>query len=103
VSRAAIHNPFFHVGFIVPDLDAAMEEFRVALGIGWRAPIDARMTSTHTAGRVSTVVGPENNPSRFTLQQSPHGFDVDLFDTATPRHADLLPKPSSERTDDEHS
>jgi len=28
----AIHNPFFHVGFIVPDLDAAMEEFQVALG-----------------------------------------------------------------------
>jgi hypothetical protein len=37
---------------------------------------------------VSTVVSPENNPSRFTLQQSPHGFYVDLFDAATPRHAD---------------
>jgi len=37
----AIHNPFFHVGFIVPDLDAAMEEFHVALAIEWRAPIDA--------------------------------------------------------------
>jgi len=36
-----VHNPFFHVGFIVPDLDAAMEEFQVALGIEWRAPIDA--------------------------------------------------------------
>jgi hypothetical protein len=48
------------------------------------------------------VASPENNPSRFTLQQSPHDFFVELFDTATPRHADLLPKPSSERTDDEH-
>jgi hypothetical protein len=43
----------------------------------------------------------ENNPSRFTLQQSPHGFYVELFDTATPRHADLLPKPRRERTADE--
>ena len=50
----------------------------------------------------ATVASPENNPSRFTLQQSPHGFYVELFDTATPRHADLLPKPSSERQDDEH-
>ena len=38
---SAIHNPFFHVGFIVPDLGAAMEEFHVALAIEWRAPIDA--------------------------------------------------------------
>jgi len=28
---------------------------------------------------------PESNPSRFSLQQSPHGFYVELFDTATPR------------------
>src|SRR6476619_5336386 len=41
LSPSAIHNPFFHVGFIVADLDAAMEEFEVALGIEWRAPIDA--------------------------------------------------------------
>src|SRR4051794_5670048 len=50
----------------------------------------------------ATVAGPENHPSRFTLQQSPHGFYVELFDTATPRHADLLPEPSGERTNDEH-
>jgi len=162
VSRAAIHNLFFHVGFIVPDLDAAMEEFRVALGIGWRAPIDAvvpllgpdgvveanvysvysegdptaielveSVPGTPLAGNgdvsfhhlgfwtdrladsshdldahgwpcSATVASPENNPSRFTLQQAPYGFYVELFDTATPRHADLLPKPSSERQDDEH-
>jgi hypothetical protein len=48
------------------------------------------------------VASPENNPSRFTLQQSPHGFYVELFDTAAPRHADLLPKPRGERTNDEH-
>jgi hypothetical protein len=41
MSPSAIHNPFFHGGFIVPDLDAAMEELHVALGIEWRAPIDA--------------------------------------------------------------
>ena len=41
MSPQAIHSPFFHVGFIVPDLDAAMEEFQVALGIDWRAPMDA--------------------------------------------------------------
>lgn len=50
----------------------------------------------------ATVASPKNNPSRFTLQGSPHGFYVELFDTATPRHADLLPKPSGERTDHEH-
>jgi hypothetical protein len=41
LSPAAIHNPFFRVGFIVPDLEAAMDEFQTALGIEWRAPIDA--------------------------------------------------------------
>ena len=50
----------------------------------------------------ATVASPENNPSRFTLHRSPHGFYVELFDTATPRHADLLPKPSGERTDHGH-
>jgi hypothetical protein len=48
------------------------------------------------------VASRENQPSRFTLQQSRHGFYVELFDTTTPRHADLLPQPSRERTDDEH-
>jgi hypothetical protein len=162
LSPPAIHNPFFHVGFIVPDLDAAMEEFQVALGIEWRAPIDAivpllgpdgvveanvysvyseggppaielvqSVPGTPLAGNggvsfhhlgfwtdrladsshdldargwpcTATVASAENNPSRFTLQQSPHGFYVELFDTATPRHADLLPKPSRERTANEH-
>ena len=147
----AIHNPFFHVGFIVPDLDAAIEEFHVALGIVWRAPIaaivpllgpdgvvEADVNSVYSAGGppaielvqsvpgtplagngdvsfhhlgfwtdrladssldlgahgwpcAATVASSENHPSRFALQQSPHGFYVELFDTATPRHADLLP------------
>ena len=152
-----VHNPFFHVAFIVPDLDAAMEEFRVALGIEWRAPTDAivpllgpggvveaevysvysdggppaielvqSVPGTPLAGDggvsfhhlgfwtdrladssddlgahgwpcVATVASPESNTSRFTLQQSPHGFYVELFDTATPRHADLLPNPNSRK------
>jgi hypothetical protein len=148
LSPLDIHNPLFHVGFIVPDLDAAMEEFQVALGIQWRAPIDAIVpllgpdgvveanvysvysdaplagnggVSFHHLGFwtirladsshdldahgwpcAATVASPENLPIRFTLQRSPHGFYVELFDTATPRHADLLPTPSGERTDDEH-
>ena len=139
-----------------------MEEFQVALGIEWRAPIEAivplrtgwrgacgvysvyseggppaielvqSVPGTPLAGNGgvsfpspglldgrarreltrprrtrlgvrSTVASPENSARRFTLQQSPHGFYVELFDTATPRHADLLPKPSGgEGTDDEH-
>src|SRR3954454_22930029 len=139
-----------------------MEEFQLALGIEWRAPIDAivpllgadgvveaNVYSVYSEGgspavdRVQSVPGTplagnggvsfhhlgfctdrladsshdldahgcrcaapvasaENNPSRFTLQQSPYGFYVELFDTARPRHADLLPKPSRERTVDEH-
>jgi hypothetical protein len=158
MSPPAIHNPFFHVGFIVPDLHAAMDEFQVALGIAWRAPIDAIVpllgpdgvveANVHSVysdggrpaielvqsvpgtplagnGRVSfhhlgfwtdrlaessheldahgwpcaaTVAGLENGPSRFTLQQSRHGFYVELFDTATPRHADLLPTPTQRST-----
>ena len=161
MSAPAISNPFFHVGFIVPDLVAAMEEFHAALGIEWRAPIDAivpllgpdgvveanvysvyseggppaielvqsvpgtplagdgdvsfhhlgfwtdrladssRDLDAHGWPCAATVAGAESDPSRFTLQQSPHGFYVELFDTATPRHADLLPKPSVERTHDE--
>jgi hypothetical protein len=39
------------------------------------------------------VASADKTPSRFTLQRSPYGFYVELFDTATPRHGDLLPKP----------
>jgi hypothetical protein len=131
LSPPAIHNPFFHVGFIVPDLDAAMKEFQAALGIAWRAPVDAMVpllgpdgviesnvysvysqggppaielvqsvpgtplagnggvsfhhlgfwtdrlaTSSHDLDAhgwpcAATVASVENQPSRFTLQQSP--------------------------------
>jgi hypothetical protein len=37
----------------------------------------------------------EKDPSRFTLHHSPHDFYVVLFDTATPRHDDLLPNPAA--------
>jgi len=157
VSAPTIRNPFFHVGFIVPELVAAMEQLQAALGIEWRAPIDAIVPlrgpdgvveadvfSVYSAGGppaielvqsvpgtalagnggvsfhhlgfwtdrlagsshdldahgwpcAATVAGPDANPSRFTLQQSPHGFYVELFDTATPRHADLLTSASGER------
>jgi len=157
VSAPTIRNPFFHVGFIVPELVAAMEQLQAALGIEWRAPIDAivplrgpdgvveadvfsvyseggppaielvqSVPGTALAGNggvsfhhlgfwtdrladsshdldahgwpcAATVAGPDANPSRFTLQQSPHGFYVELFDIATPRHADLLTSASGER------
>ena len=157
MSAPTIRNPFFHVGFIVPELVAAMEQLQAALGIEWRAPIDAIVPlrgpdgvveadvfSVYSAGGppaielvqsvpgtalagnggvsfhhlgfwtdrlagsshdldahgwpcAATVAGPDANPSRFTLQQSPHGFYVELFDTATPRHADLLTSASGER------
>jgi hypothetical protein len=66
-----------HVGFIVPELDAEMEEFRAALGIEWRVPVSA-----------------DKKPSRFTLQHASYGFHVELLATATPCHADLLPNPT---------
>jgi len=56
LSPPAVHIPFFHVGFIVPDLDAAMEEFHVALGIEWRAPIDALIPLRGPDGVVETNV-----------------------------------------------
>jgi hypothetical protein len=162
VSPPVIHKPFFHVGFIVADLDAAMKEFQAALGIEWRAPIaamvpllgpdgvvESNVYSVYSAGAppaielvqsvrgtplagdggvsfhhlgfwtdrladsaqdldghgwpcAATVASPENKPSRFTLQRSPYGFYVELFDTATPRHADLLPNRNHQRTNDEH-
>jgi hypothetical protein len=134
-----------------------MEEFQAALGIEWRAPIDASVPSLGPDGilesnvysvyseggppaielvqsvpgtplggnggvsfhhlgfwtdRLSasaqeldkhgwpcaaTVAGADKNPSRFTLHQSPYGFYVELFDTATPRHADLLPNRKDKR------
>ncbi len=158
----AIHNPFFHVGFVVRDLDAAMEEFRAALGIDWRAPIEAavpllgpegviesNVCSVYTEGGppaielvqsvpgtllagyggvsfhhlgfwtdrlanssrdleahgwpcAATVAGEDEEPRRFTLQRSSYGFYVELFDIAAPRHADLLPNRTSERTNDEN-
>jgi len=56
LSPPAVHIPFFHVGFIVPDVDAAMEEFHVALGIEWRAPIDALIPLRGPDGVVETNV-----------------------------------------------
>jgi hypothetical protein len=162
LSPPAIHNPFFHVGFVVPDLDVAMKEFRAALGIEWRAPIEAtvpllgpegviesnvysvysgggppaielvqsipgtplagnggvsfhhlgfwtdrlagssRDLETHGWPCAATVAGANREPSRFTLHRSSYGFYVELFDTAAPRHVDLLPNPNGERTNDEH-
>jgi hypothetical protein len=151
LTQPDIRNTVFHVGFIVPDLDSAMKEFQAALGIEWRAPIDAivplrgpdsviesnvysvyseggppaieliqSVPGTPLAGSggvsfhhlgfwtdrlasssrdldahgwpcAATVASFDKEPSRFALHQSPHGFYVELFDTATPRHADLLP------------
>ena len=131
-----------------------MDEFRTALGIEWRAPIEAivplrgpdgviesnvysvyseggppaieliqSVRGTPLAGNggvsfhhlgfwtdrlasssrdldahgwpcAATVASFDKDPSRFTLHQSPHGFYVELFDTATPRHPDLLPNPA---------
>ena len=36
----------------------------------------------------------DTDPIRFTLHESPYGFYVERFDTATPRHADLLSHPA---------
>jgi hypothetical protein len=44
------------VGFIVPDLDAAMKEFHTALGIAWRAPIDARLSLLGPDGVIESSV-----------------------------------------------
>jgi hypothetical protein len=113
----AIHNPFFHVGFIVPDLHAAMEEFELVQSVPGTPLAGNGRVSFHHLGFwtdrlaessheldghgwpcAATVAGPENGPSRFTLQQSRHGFYVELFDTATPRHADLLPTQTQRST-----
>ena len=70
MSPPAIHNPFFHVGFIVFDLDAAMEEFQVALGIEWRAPIDAIVPLLGPDGVVEAdvySVYSEGGPPRSSL------------------------------------
>ena len=61
-----------------------------AASVAWLEP--SMILDAHGWPCAATVASPESNPSRFTLQQSPHGFYVELFDTATPRHADLLPK-----------
>jgi len=76
LSPPAVHIPFFHVGFIVPDLDAAMEEFHVALGIEWRAPIDALIPLRGPDGVVETnvySVYSEGGPPAIELVQSVRG------------------------------
>jgi len=71
-----VHNPFFHVTFIVPDLDAAMEEFRVALGIEWRAPTDAVVPLLGPGGVVEAEVYSvysDGGPPAIELVQSVPG------------------------------
>jgi hypothetical protein len=76
---------FHHLGFWTDRLSDSSQDLD---GHGWPC--------------AATVASAEEKPSRFTLQRSPYGFYVELFDTATPRHADLLPDPNRERTNDEH-
>ena len=33
-----MHQPFFHVGIVVEDLEAAMTELSTTIGLTWRAP-----------------------------------------------------------------
>ena len=71
-----VHNPFFYVGFIVPDLDAAMEEFQVALGIEWRAPIGAIVPLLGPGGVVEAEVYSvysDGGPPAIELVQSVPG------------------------------
>ena len=73
MSQPSIRNPFFHVGFIVPDLDSAMKEFRAALGIEWRAPIDAIVPLRGPDGVVESnvySVYSEGGPPAIELIQS---------------------------------
>jgi hypothetical protein len=149
-----MRQPFFHVGFVVPDLDVAMTEFGDVLGVEWRpileAPLrllgpdgvaDVEVRSVYTTGgapaielfesvpgtalggmggvqfhhiglwaddlgaasreldahgwmREGTVANVDNEPSRFTMQRSPHGFYIELLETGFPRPylSDLVPK-----------
>jgi hypothetical protein len=38
-----MRHPFFHVGFVVSNLESAMAELTSVLGVGWRDPIDAEL------------------------------------------------------------
>jgi hypothetical protein len=149
-----MRHPFFHVGFVVPDLDVAMNEFGDVLGVEWRPILQAplqllgpdgvahvEVRSVYTTGgppaielfesvprtalagsdqvsfhhiglwaddlgqasrdldakgwmREGTVANAENEPSRFTMQRSPHGFYVELLETGFPRPylAGLVPQ-----------
>jgi hypothetical protein len=149
--RAHIHDPFFHVGFVVRDLSTAMDELSTVLGTRWRPIVEARVPFVGEEGEVeidvrtvystggppaielieavpgsvlagsgemsfhhlgvwtedlerssgdltrsgwpcaATVAGADGKPNRFTLQQTPHGFFVELFDVAAARYPDLLP------------
>jgi hypothetical protein len=39
-SPDAVLGPFFHVGIVVPDLEAAMEELGAAMGFEWSGPLE---------------------------------------------------------------
>jgi len=148
---AHIHDPFFHVGFVVRDLSTAMNELSTLLGTRWRSIVEARIPFVGKEGEVeidvrtvysaggppaielieavpdsvlagagemsfhhlgvwtedlerssgdltrcgwpcaATVAGADGKPNRFTLQQTPHGFFIELFDVAAARYPDLLP------------
>ena len=73
MSPPAIRNPFFHVGFIVSDLDAAMSDFQAALGIEWRAPVDALVPLFGPDGVIESSVYSvysEGGPRAIELVQS---------------------------------
>jgi hypothetical protein len=65
---------FHHLGLWTPELRAASEELDAH---GWPC--------------VGTVPDADTDPSRFTLQRSPHGFYVELYDMVSAPYPDLLP------------
>jgi hypothetical protein len=63
--------------------------------------ISSRDLEAHGWPYAATVADEDKEPKRFTVQRSSYDFYVELFDIAAPRHADLLPNRTSERTNDE--
>jgi catechol 2,3-dioxygenase-like lactoylglutathione lyase family enzyme len=69
-------EPYFHIGILVKDLDAAIRRFHKVLQISFRAPRVVQVTLDHTAGK-----NPAELRFTYSLEGPPYYELLEALDT----------------------
>ena len=75
MAESPITQPYFHVGVLVNDLEAAQEELAVALGLDWGEPVEREL-----GGWSLRVVYAKQGPPYLELIEGPAGSPWEAVD-----------------------